>query len=230
MPSTWSSPSPRSLMSCRRATTPTTSRRPILTAVRSAHLSARVVPAGCLPGRTPARRQWHIACSVGPPGLQACGDISSALAPQLGGRGRRELHVDVGQTASGPPLGGPRRISTQFSPPPARRPPSTGLRRRTPPRREPQALHRHLRRSRRAILTRRQTARTSTSSRASRSSRQRCPRRHSPSNLTGGVHFRKRASGLQLARPRGCRASRRNAPAAAARSTHVSSRARVGER
>jgi hypothetical protein len=103
-------------MSCRRATTPTTSRRPILTAVRSAHLSARVVPAGCLRGRTPARRQWHIACSVGPPGLQACGDISSALAPQLGGRGRRELHVDVGQTASGPPLGGPRRIYDHFPP------------------------------------------------------------------------------------------------------------------
>jgi hypothetical protein len=80
-PSTWSSPSPRSLTSCRRATTPTTSRRPILTAVRSARPHARAGPAGCLPERIPARRQWLPARGIaaGPP---ACGDfLSSSCAP-----------------------------------------------------------------------------------------------------------------------------------------------------
>jgi hypothetical protein len=80
VPPTWSSPSPRSQMSCRRAPTSTTSRRPILTAVRSARLHARAVPAGCLPGRTPAPRQWLLARSVAA-GPQACGDSSAASAP-----------------------------------------------------------------------------------------------------------------------------------------------------
>ena len=80
VPPTWSSPSPRSQMSCRRAPTSTTSRRPILTAVRSARLRARAVPAGCLPERTSARRQWLHARSVAA-GPQACGNSSAASAP-----------------------------------------------------------------------------------------------------------------------------------------------------
>jgi hypothetical protein len=105
VPPTWSSPSPRSQMSCRRAPTSTTSRRPILTAVRSAHRHARAVPAGCLHGRTPARRQWRpVACSVRP-GLPACGD-PQVPRPSWEAVGAR----DDMTKASGPPSGGPRRV------------------------------------------------------------------------------------------------------------------------
>jgi hypothetical protein len=99
VPLIWSSPSPRSLTSCRRATTSATSWRPILTAVRSAHLSARVVPAGCLLERTPARRQWHLARGVDPPGLLACGDISSSA--QLGGKGAGSFMSMLGKQRAG---------------------------------------------------------------------------------------------------------------------------------
>ncbi|MCW3001455.1 MAG: hypothetical protein JWQ20_753 [Conexibacter sp.] len=102
VPPTWSSPSPRSLTSCRRATTPTTSRGAILIAIRWSRPHAPGAPARCPRERSPARRQWPSARGIVAP--HSCGDPQT---PELGGRAGGAMK----QTASGPPFGGPRRVT-----------------------------------------------------------------------------------------------------------------------
>ena len=101
-PSTWSSPSPRSMTSCRPRATPTP-RGGIRTAVPLRAPSRPAGPAGCPRDRilpTPSAP----AASPAP----ASADTSAApVRAQLGGRGRP---VDMEPTASGPPPGGPRRV------------------------------------------------------------------------------------------------------------------------
>jgi hypothetical protein len=133
--STWRSPSPRSPTSC-RAATPTTSRS-TRTASRYARPRAPGGRARRLREPNAARRPWRTARGAGRSTPHPCGEVLERPCWEAVGAHIRRA------AASGPPLGGPRRVRGRARGRRRRRPPSSperrqatskhGTRRRRPP-------------------------------------------------------------------------------------------------